>query len=60
MQQTKQIKVKTIYPKDKPSFNDWCKEFNVSSMFIKDNIKYNTTRDTNIYKFLINKVYETI
>lgn len=27
-------KVKSIYPKDRPSFNDWCRQFKVSSMYV--------------------------
>lgn len=30
-----QLQVKTIYPKDRPSFNDWCKLFNVSRLYIE-------------------------
>jgi hypothetical protein len=26
-------KVKSIYPKDRPSFNEWCQQFKVSSMY---------------------------
>jgi hypothetical protein len=26
-------KVKSIYPKDKPSFNEWCSQFKVSSLY---------------------------
>jgi len=27
------LKVKSIYPKDRPSFNEWCQQFKVSSMY---------------------------
>ena len=28
------MKVKTIYTTPRPSFNDWCKEFNVSRLYV--------------------------
>jgi len=58
MKQLNKMKVKTITPKSRPSFNDWCREFNVSGMFVKDNLKYNTIQQSNIYKSKINKLYE--
>lgn len=30
----KQIKVKSSYPKSRPSFNDWCAMFKVSSLYV--------------------------
>jgi hypothetical protein len=27
------MKVRSIYPTDKPSFNEWCKMFNVSKLY---------------------------
>jgi hypothetical protein len=29
-----QEKVTTIYPKTRPSFNEWCQQFNVSRQYI--------------------------
>ena len=37
--QTSQIEpcsIKTIHPPQKPSFNKWCKEYNVSVMWNRD------------------------
>jgi len=28
-----QLQVKTSYPTEKPSFNDWCEQFNVSRLY---------------------------
>jgi len=28
-------KVKSVYPSEKPSFNDWCKMFNVSQLYVE-------------------------
>ena len=28
------LKVKTIYPLDRPNFNEWCKLFKVSSQYV--------------------------
>ena len=33
--------MKSITPKDRPSFNDWCKEFNVSSSYIDPELRDN-------------------
>jgi len=27
------LNVKTIYPTDRPSYNEWCKQFNVSRLY---------------------------
>lgn len=28
-----QLQVKTSYPTERPTFNDWCKQFNVSRLY---------------------------
>lgn len=33
MQQSKNHHVKTIFPSERPSFNEWCKLFNVSALY---------------------------
>jgi hypothetical protein len=34
----------SIYPKNRPSMNEWCKEFNVSSRVIKDTTPLNNAQ----------------
>lgn len=47
-----QIKVsKTIYPNDKPPFNEWCNQFRVSSMYIPQHNSYATLQDSKVNNF---------
>jgi hypothetical protein len=61
MQKENNIKVKTILPEAKPSFNDWCKEFKVSSMYIDKYIQpLFINRENKFYNRSNNKQYAQI
>lgn len=36
---------KSFAPENRPSFNDWCKEFNVSSNYVEPNKIYSVLRE---------------
>jgi len=55
--------IKTIIPTEQMEYNDWCKEFKVSSRYINKklfNMYYSTQAETNLFKRLIQNTYENI